>query len=157
MAEEITLVELTEQHTAVVRDRVPHDGIADFLGRAFGSVMGAVAAGGRQVVGTPFARYTAMDESGWDIEAGFPVDGPVEGPGVESGRLPGGPAVQVIHRGSYDSVATTWHRAEAWMAEHGHTATEAPWESYLDGPEVPEPRTLIVMPCDGGAAAQDAG
>ena len=154
MADEITLIELTEQHTAVVRDRVAHDGIADFLGRAFGTVMGAVATERRQVVGPPFARYTAMDESGWDIEAGFPVDAPVEGAGVASGSLPGGPAVQVIHRGTYDSVATTWQRAEAWMAEHGHTATEAPWESYLDGPEAPEPRTLIVMPCDGGADAR---
>ena len=157
MDDEVTLVELTEQHTAIVRDRVPHDGIADFLGRAFGSVMGAVAAGGRQVVGPPFARYRPVPDVGCEIEAGFPVDAPVEGPGVEAGRLPGGPAAQVIHRGSCDSVATTWHRAEAWMAQRGHTATEAPWESYLDGPDVPEPRTLIVMPCDVGAAARDPG
>lgn len=148
MTEEITLVELTEQPTAVVRDRVPHDGIGDFLGRAFGSVMGAAAAGGRQVVGPPFARYRPTPDAGWDVEAGFPVDGPVEGPGVESGRLPGGAAAQVVHRGSYDSIATTWQRAETWMAEHGYAATDAPWESYLDGPDVPEPRTLIVMPCE---------
>lgn len=152
MTEEITLVELSEQQTAVVRDRVPHDGIADFLGRAFGTVMGAVAAGRHQVVGPPFARYRPAPDSGWDIEAGFPVDGPVEAVGVESGRLPGGRAAQVMHRGSYDGIATTWQRAEAWMAEHGYAGTDAPWESYLDGPDVPEPRTLIVMPCDGGGS-----
>ena len=154
MTEEIALVELTEQQTAVVRDRVSHDGIADFLDRAFGTVMAAVTGSGRHVVGPPFARYMAMDESGWDIEAGFPVDGPVEGSGVESGRLPDGSAAQVLHRGSYDSVASTWQRAEAWMVEQGYTPTAAPWESYLDGPEVAEPRTLIVLPC---ATSGDAG
>ena len=147
MDDEVALVELEEHRTAVVRGRVPHDGIAEFLGRAFGAVMGAVAAGRRQVVGPPFARYRPVPDSGWDIEAGFPVDGPVEGPGVESGQLPGGRAVQVVHRGSYDSVEATWRRAEAWMAERGYSVSDVPWESYLDEPDVPEPRTLIVMPC----------
>ena len=157
MDDEVTLVELEEQRTAVVRGRVPHDGIADFLGGAFGAVMGAVAAGEAHVVGPPFARYRPTPDSGWEIEAGFPVDAPVEGSGVESDRLPGGRAVQVMHRGSYDSVAVTWQQAEAWMAEQGYASTDAPWESYLDGPDVPEPRTLIVMPCDVGDAGPDAG
>ena len=147
MDDEVTLVELEEHRTAVVRDLVPHDGIAEFLGRAFGAVMGAVAAGRRHVVGPPFARYRPVPDSGWDIEAGFPVDSSVEGPGVVSGHLPGGRAVQVVHRGSYDSVEATWRRAEAWMAERGYSMSDAPWESYLDEPDVPEPRTLIVMPC----------
>lgn len=154
MDEEITLVELDEQPTAVVRGRVPHDGIADFLGAAFGAVMGAVAASGVQVVGPPFARYRPTAESGWDIEAGFPVSGPFEGSGVEAGLLPGGPAAQAVHRGSYDSVASTYDRVTAWVSEGGHAPTGPPWESYLDEPDVPEPRTLIVMPC---RPAQDLG
>ena len=26
-------------------------------------------------------------------------------------------------------------------------AAGAPWESYIDGPEVAEPRTLVYLPC----------
>jgi hypothetical protein len=29
----------------------------------------------------------------------------------------------------------------------GHRPTGAPWETYLDGPEVPEPRTTVAWPC----------
>jgi effector-binding domain-containing protein len=147
MSEEMTMVELAEQQTAVVRGRVAHDGIADFLGGAFGAVMGAVGSSERRVIGPPFARYRPSSDGGWEIEAGFPVDGPVEGPEVASGTLPGGRAAQAVHRGSYDSVGTTWQRLETWMGEQGLAVTDAPWESYVDEPDVPEPRTLIVMPC----------
>lgn len=148
MEHEITLVELIEQPTAVVRGRAAPETISDVIGRTFGTVARVAAGQGRRITGPPFARYLTMDESSLDIEAGFPVDAPVDADGeVEPSTLPGCRAARLLHTGPYDTVGEAWSEASAWLAEHGYDATDPPWESYLDEPGVAQPRTLILIPC----------
>lgn len=138
---------LEVQAVAVVRAHVAVDGIPAFLGGAFGEVLEALAAQGVEVAGPPFARF-AMDDRGFDVEAGFPTSAPVARAGrVEASELPGGPAIVILHRGSYDDVAADYRAGQEWLAANRWTATGAPWEAYLDGPEVAEPRTMVYMPC----------
>lgn len=147
MAYAVTRVDLSEQHVAVVRAQVPHDGIGAFLGGAFGEVMAALAAQGVQPAGMPFCRYGHMGDGGWDVEAGFPVVRAAERSGrVEPSTLPAGPAAHVLHRGPYEAVAGAYDAAMAWIRETGGDVSGAPWEQYLDGPEVPEPRTEVFVP-----------
>ena len=154
MTHEITVVDLAEQPTAVVRRRASPESISEVLGEAFGATARVASAQGRQIAGPPFTRYGPMDETGWDLEAGFPVDAPVRAEGgVEPSTLPACRAARTVHTGSYDTVGETWGEVSAWLAEHGYTATDAPWESYLDAPDVAQPRTLILMPCDRPADA----
>ena len=42
--------------------------------------------------------------------------------------------------GAFDVVAE-------WIGANGYVSAGEPWESYLDGPEVAEPRTLVRFPC----------
>ena len=49
----------------------------------------------------------------------------------------------VMNVGPYDSVPPAYFAIEQWMSDNGHVAGGRPWESYLDGPDVPEPRTLV--------------
>jgi effector-binding domain-containing protein len=140
-------IELEPQQVAVVRGEVPQDGVAGFLGGAFGEVMGTIGAQGLQPSGPPVARYE-ITEQGFRIEAGFPVDGQVRPMGrVEIAELPGGPALTVLHTGAYDQVAGAYQAAEAWLAEHEWQAAAPAWEAYLDGPEVAQPRTIVHVPC----------
>lgn len=140
-------MDLERQPTAVIRAHVAHDGIADFLGGAFEEVIGTLGVQGLAPAGPPYARY-ALTEDGFDIEAGFPASAPVTPSGrVEASELPGGTAVVVLHRGSYADVAAAYGAAEQWLAANQWTATGAPWEAYLDGPEVAEPRTVVHWPC----------
>lgn len=147
MNDEISTVELPEQHVVVVRGRTAHDGIPDFLGPAFSAAAAAAEKAGVPVAGPPFARY--RDEDGeWAVEAGFPVDSPVPpGDGVEPSVLPGGHAVQLVHVGSYATLPEAWRVLEEWVIDNGYAPSAVPWETYLDEPGVPQPRTLIVMPC----------
>lgn len=148
MEHEITVVDLPEQPTAVIRGRASPESISDVLGHTFEAVARAAADQGRQIAGPPFARYRTMDESGWDLEAGFPVDAPVVPDGeVEPSSLPECRAARLVHTGPYDTIGEAWGEASAWLEEHGYVATDAPWESYLDDPQVQPPSTLIVMPC----------
>ena len=143
----IEITERTPQPAAVVRGHVPANGIAEFLGGAFGEVAGLLEREHGDVAGPPFARYRRTPD-GFDVEAGFPAAGPFAPAGrVERDDLPGGPTAMVMNVGSYEGVAATYTAVSDWLTAHGYTATGDAWETYLDGPEVPEPRTLISVPC----------
>lgn len=146
---DVTLAVIPEQRAAVVHGSVEHDGIGGFLGSAFGEVAGALAAQGGHPAGAPFARYRATDTGGWEVEAGFPVDGSVPVTGrVEEVVLPGGPAVRVLHRGPCAEVAGAYQAALRWVDDNGYRVTADGWELYLDGPEAAEPRTEVLLPCE---------
>ncbi len=139
-------MEQDHQHTAVVRATTGVEGIAAFLGEAFGEIMGQVQAQHAVVTGPPFARYTMLQD-GFVVEAGFPVAEPITAAGrVIPAELPAGLAVVVLHRGPYQAVAAAYDAAQAWVTEHDWEVTGDPWEAYLDDPEVPEPRTVVHLP-----------
>ncbi|WP_165372700.1 GyrI-like domain-containing protein [Pengzhenrongella frigida] len=140
-------VALEEQPTAVVRAVVPEAGIAEFLGGVFGEVIEVIGAQGLHPAGPPFGCYVPTPD-GFQVEPGFPATGPVEPSGrVLPATLPAGPAIVVLHTGPYSAVAAAYEAAQAWLVDHDGEATAPPWETYLDGPEVAEPRTLVYVPC----------
>ena len=144
---DVTLEEKAEQSVALVRGRVGTEGLPEFLGGAFGEVMQTLTAQRMAPCGPPFGRYVVTDD-GFEVEAGFPCRGTVVPAGrVEAGTLAGGPAAVVVHRGPYETVGAAYDAAGRWLVEQGYEPAGAAWESYLDPPEVPEPRTLVVIPC----------
>ncbi len=147
MAYEVKTEQRPEQVTAVVRGQVAVDGIAAFIGGAFGEVMAAVNAQRLAVVGPPFGRYHVL-ETGFEVEAGFPTSRPVEPVGrVTPSTLPGGEVATTMHVGSYDGVAAAYTAVRQWLEAHDLVPSGDPWETYLDGPEVPQPRTIVSFPC----------
>lgn len=143
---DVQRIEMEPQPTAVVRSEVVLAEVPTFLGGAFGEVLGVLDAQGLAPDGPPFARY-AQVEGGIRIEAGFAASGEVRAEGrVEPGRLPGGQVLLVLHRGSYGEVDRAYAAAQQWMADNEWEPTGEPWEAYLDGPEVAEPRTLVHVP-----------
>ena len=147
MTYEVELVELQAQPVAVVRGHVLEEDVPAFLGGTFADVLERLADQGLAPVGPPFGRYVPAGD-GFDVEAGFPATGAVTPAGrVEAGELSGGPAARVLHRGDYRGVAAAYQAVVGWAAAHGYRATAPPWESYLDGPEVAEPRTVVYLPC----------
>ncbi|MGH3331558.1 MAG: GyrI-like domain-containing protein, partial [Nocardioidaceae bacterium] len=147
MRYEVSLVDLQEQQTAVVRGHVEVGGIPGFLGGAFGEVMGLVERQGLKPAGMPFGRYR-MTDGGFDVEAGIGVKGDLVPEGrVEASSLPGGRTARTMHVGDYGEVAAAYEAVESWLTDNGYTASGVPWESYLDEPDVPAPRTEVFFPC----------
>lgn len=149
----VALVESAPTAAAVVRGHVTPAELPGFLSAAYTDVLQVLAEQHRVPAGPPFARYRESGD-GFEVEAGFPSDGPPE----PSGRvvplvLPGGPAVTALHHGSYESVGETYDALTRWLTAHGHRPAGDAWESYLDEPGVPQPRTAVHLPCtrDPGA------
>lgn len=154
MAYEVEAAELQPQQTAVVRGHVEVDEIPGFLAGVFGEVIQTLSAQGLAASGPPFSRYGPTGD-GFDVEAGFPSSGPVRPQGrVVAGELPGGSVARVQHTGDYAGVALAYDAAMQWVAAQGLTPAGPPWESYLDGPEVAQPRTVVCVPCHAARARQ---
>jgi effector-binding domain-containing protein len=150
LTNEIELVELAPQPTAVVRGEVPAAGLPAFLGAAFGEVMQALSAQGLGPVGPPIGRYVPTAQ-GFIVEAGFPTTAAVTPVGrVVPIELPGGPAARLLHRGDYSTIAPAYDAVRAWLEAEGYVPAGEPWEAYLDGPDVAEPRTFVYQPCRRG-------
>jgi effector-binding domain-containing protein len=138
---------LQVQPAAVVRARIAVDRIPAFLAGAYAEVLAVLAEQGLSACGPPFARY-GMGDRTFDVEAGLPTSARVVPSGrVEASELPGGPALVIMHRGAYDDVALDLRTGHEWLAANRWIATGDPWEAFLDGPEVAEPRTVVYVPC----------
>lgn len=143
----IQVSERDEEFAAVVRGHATEGELPSFLGGAFGAVLEELGRQGIAVAGPPFARYRPVDD-GFDVEAGFPAAGPVAAAGrVVPSALPGGPVATTVHQGGYAGLGQTYSEMEQWLPSHGYAVSGPPWESYLDGPDVAEPRTQLSFPC----------
>lgn len=141
-------VDLQAQHTAIVCGQIRPEELPEFLGGAFGEVIAALDEQGLHPTGAPFGRYRPT-EGGFDVEVGFPCSDVVKPEGrVEASELPGGRAARTMHVGPYGDVGAAYDAAMSWITDEGCIVTGAPWECYLDGPEVPEPRTEVFIPCE---------
>lgn len=138
---QISVIDTLPTLVAVRVGDVTHDGVGPFVQEALAGIAQAL---GPAIVGPPLARYDLI-EGGFRVEAGFPVSSAP--PGLDVITLPGGVAAQGLHSGPYSGLGAAYGQFEEWFGESGHEMTGAPWETYLDEPDVPEPRTLITWPC----------
>ncbi|MCW2736807.1 GyrI-like domain-containing protein [Nocardioides sp.] len=152
----VQLVEVRSQPAAVVRAHVRPEDIAGFLGGAFAEVMTVLGHQGLSPTGPPFSRYV-VSKGGFEVETGFPASRAVEASGrVVPSELPAGTAATTVHSGAYEQVGGAYSAATTWLADHRFVASGPPWESYLDGPDVAEPRTEVFVPCRP-EASEDGG
>lgn len=143
---EMKIETLQPQHAAVVTETLPVQSIGPFIGEAFGLVMQVLQEQHGFPVGPPFASYRMLGDA-FIVSAGFPVARPITSSGrVVPMDLPGGRTVMTMHTGAYDAVVHAYDAIMAWLPSQGLVPAGDPWEQYLDGPEVPLPRTLLHMP-----------
>jgi effector-binding domain-containing protein len=147
MTYEIVPADLQEQQVACTRAVIPREGIATFLATAFAKVPQTIAQQGLESIGPPYARYHFREDGSIEVEAGFPVSGHLaRTTEVEAGALPAGHVVTTVHAGAYDQVGTAYEALTRYLRTNGYEPAGGAWESYLDDPEVPQPRTKVYLP-----------
>lgn len=149
------ITEVQQQPVALLRDRVRLDEMGGQFSRALGLVGETAGMQGVQIAGPPVAVYYSMEDGVADVGIGFPVDRPVaidgesggdgDGSGVQTAELPGGRAVQVVHRGPYDELSRTYERLMDWMREQQLQPGAVMWESYLNEPDPDAPDATLTQ------------
>lgn len=120
------------------------------LGKILPYVWGRAEEHGSRPVGPPFARFRIAEEP-FEIEAGLPVDSPVDARAdIENGTLPGGRHAVNVYVGPYEGLPGAWADLDAWLAERGETAAGPGWEVYVSDPGAePDPAkwvTEVIIP-----------
>ncbi len=121
----IEIRRLPNQLTISTRFETTMDGIkADFDTHM--SLVGArIGELGAPVVGPPFARFHDYTTNRVEVELGAPIAAVPDGLSAASGlpdgevgasALPGGDVAATVHEGSYETIAATYDRIEAWIA-----------------------------------------
>lgn len=139
-----------EQPAAVVRSRTDEDGIGAWFAGAYATITTHLQQTDVATLGLPFARC-AKDATGFDVEAGLPVEQAIEGDGeVIPLTLPGGPAAVTWHQGVYATSDPAYDAIAAWLEREGREAAGPPWEIYHSdvstGPDEIIWTTEIVQP-----------
>lgn len=120
---------------AAIRTTIAIEEITALFDRAFHTVMTAIQHQGVHPVGPPVGVYYGMPSETVDLAAGFPVSAAILPDGdVRPVELPGGRVAEMLHRGTYDSMAASYQRLEDWMRAEGLTAAPMVWETYLTEP-----------------------
>jgi effector-binding domain-containing protein len=124
--------------TTVVRRATLHrDDLSSWLSTTYSAIFAFLANNGHHPTGAPFARYHRRGVGGYEVEAGFPVAGHVEGGAeVENSALPSGKVATTTHSGRLEDTDEAYRAIASWLRANNAERTGDPWEVYLTDPQM---------------------
>jgi effector-binding domain-containing protein len=123
------------------------DSAFETLVEAFKNVYGALQKQGIKSAGPAMTIYTATDDTGFEYQAGVPVDGEPKGPfpeGIAVGKSPEGRALKFVHRGSYDAMDSTYEAITNYLDERKLEARDLFVEYYVTDPLTTQEDNLVI-------------
>lgn len=135
--DDIHIVRLKPQPIVVVERQATANDLPAMLGEALQVVSDELAQVEVQPVGPAVVRYTKIGDNSVTLEAGFPVEAPVQTlKRALNETLPGGEAAMSLHVGRYDELDAVHESIKAWIAKQGRQPAGACWEVYSTDPSV---------------------
>lgn len=154
---EIVLKQIEDQHILAIREVIAKpEHVGTLLGESFQAVMPR----GIQPIAPPFVIFHDQEfkPENLDIEIALPVANTIkDAVSLDAGRslkaytLPGiQQAACIIHKGSYDTLESTYAAIGQWIENNGYQITGPSREVYLSPPTEGEPITEIQYPVAKG-------
>ena len=142
--EEVTL---PERPIIYMKGTATWDNAFETLVDAFKSVLSYLDRQGIKPSGPLMTIYTSTDDTGFQFQAGAPVgeeQRSVPRGDIALGKTPGGRAFKFVHRGSYDSMDTTYDAITNFLDEKRLEAKELFIEEYVTDPITTPEDQLVV-------------
>lgn len=120
-----------------VRTSADAAAISAKLGEAYGTVMTSMKTQGLNFAGPVFAIYYSASETGFDFEAGIPVDKKGKDDGnVKAGTRYGGKVIVADYYGSYEGLVNAHTAIDEYVKKNNKQVAGPPWEEYVTDPVV---------------------
>lgn len=140
-------VELPEKTIIYFKGTGNWDAAFETIVEGFKTVNGLLEKRGIKAAGPMITIYTATDDTGFSFQAAVPVDAAPEDPpqgDIAVGKSPAGKALKFTHRGSYDSMDTTYEAITNFLDEKQLDAKDLFIEEYRTNPiTTPEDKLVI--------------
>jgi effector-binding domain-containing protein len=130
-------VTLPERTIIYFRGHGAWDTAFETLLDAFASLKDYTDKQGIKPNGNPMTIYTQTDDSGFKFLAALPIaESPKDPPkgDIAIGKTPSGRALKFTHRGSYESMDTTYEAITNFLDDRQLDARDMFIEDYVDGP-----------------------
>ena len=140
-------VTMAEKTIVYFRGNGNWDAAFETIVDAFKTVNAFIAKQGLRPNGPAMTIYTATDDTSFSFQAAVPVvELPAETPrgDIGVGKSPGGKALKFIHRGSYDSMDTTYEAITNHLDEKQLDAKDLFIEEYQTDPVTTPEDKLVV-------------
>jgi effector-binding domain-containing protein len=142
--EEITL---TAKSIVFFKGNGTWDNAYETLIDAFKSVYAFLDKQGIKHAGPSMTIYTSADDTGFQFQAAVPIaEEPKDPPkgDIEVGKSPGGRALKFVHRGSYDSMDSTYEAITNHLDQKRLEAQDLFVEEYQTDPVTTPEENLVV-------------
>jgi effector-binding domain-containing protein len=142
--EEMTL---TEKTVVYLKGGGNWDSAYETLLDAFKSVYAFLDKQGIKRAGPSMTIYTSADDTGFQFQAAVPIAGELKDPprgDIEVGKSPAGRALKFVHRGSYDSMDSTYEAITNHLDEKRLEAQDTFVEEYETDPVTTPEDKLVV-------------
>jgi effector-binding domain-containing protein len=142
--EEVTLPERT---IVYLKGHTNWDTAFDTLVDAFKSLNEYLDKQGIKPDGPLITIYTETDDTGFSFEAAAPIAAAPANPpkgDIAVGRAPSGKALKFVHRGSYDSMDTTYEAITNHLDDKQLEAKDLFIEEYVTDPVKTDPDKLVI-------------
>ncbi|HET9904483.1 MAG TPA: GyrI-like domain-containing protein [Xanthobacteraceae bacterium] len=114
---------------------------------SFKSIGDYIARTGLKRAGPALTVYLSTDDTGFQYEAGIPIEAaPADAPrgDIEVGTTPSGKMLKFVHRGSYDSMDTTYEAITNFLDSKQLEAQDTFIEEYVTDPVTTPEDKLVV-------------
>jgi effector-binding domain-containing protein len=143
MLETPELIDVPQQHTAVIRLRIPCEECPQHFGPAVMELFAELGRQGIAPAGPVFDHHFAVPDSHFDFEIGVPTSRPVAPNGrVVPSERPAFRAAKVVLVGDYELLSEAWPEFMQWITAQGLKTTVDFWQVFAKGHESdPDPAT----------------
>ena len=142
-------VTLTEKTIIYMNGNATWDSAFETLIDAFKQLNTVIERQGLKPNGPAMTIYTSTDDTGFSFQAAIPLaEEPPNPPrgDIAIGKSPGGRALKFVHRGSYDSMDTTYEAITNHLDEKRLEAKDLFIEEYATDPvTTPEDQLVITV------------
>ena len=142
--EDLTLTDLT---IVYLKGHSSWDSAFETLVDAFKSLNEYIEKQGIKPAGPAMTVYTQTDDTGFQFEAAMPIEAAPANPpkgDIAIGQAPAGKALKFVHRGSYDSMDSTYEAITNYLEDKHLDAKDLFIEEYVTDPVKTKPDSLVV-------------
>jgi effector-binding domain-containing protein len=140
-------VALTAKTIVAVKGTATWDNAYETLVEAFKTLYGFLDKQSIKPAGSAMTIYLSTDDTGFQFQAGVPIaEAPKEAPkgDISVAKSPEGKALKFIHRGSYDSMDSTYEAITNYLDEKKLEAKDLFVEQYVTDPRsTPEDKLVV--------------